>query len=273
MSETLWISWSRLRAHMECHQKGYLQRSGKGKMANQRVFFPGTVTDRVVRDWLLKEPEQNPGLMPSMVEEIVKRETSIIEEEGKRLIWKDKGDRDFVIRECITAVTKIEPALNKYVLPFDYNVDFRFKAPLLAPHPNGGKQQIMLNGAMDIIVRDSQGRYAIWDVKHTVDNNYWKKTRGQLSFYDLCTLIMFGQPTVLAGLLQPLCAEPVKPLPLTTQDRDSLMQHVLSYTNDILREDFTPTDDTNECHWCDVKHACSKFKPVKAGTTQKFSLI
>lgn len=240
---------------------------------NQRVFFPGTVTDRVVRDWLLNDPENNPGLMPSMVEAIISREAELIENEGKRLIWKDKGDKDFVTRECIKAVTLIEPALNKYVLPFNYDVDVRFKAALTAPHPNGETATIMLNGAMDILVQDSENRFAIWDVKHTVDDNYWKKTRGQLSFYDLCVWIMQGQPSVMAGLLQPLCKEPVKPLPITEQDRSSLMQHVLSMANDVWKENFEPTSDASQCTFCEVKHACSKFQPVKSGTTRKFSLI
>lgn len=47
------ISWSQLRTHEECKQRGFLQRTGhKSVLDNQRVFFPGTVTDRVVRDWL-----------------------------------------------------------------------------------------------------------------------------------------------------------------------------------------------------------------------------
>lgn len=259
---------------MECRQKGYLQRAGRGKATtNQRVFFPGTVTDRVVRDWLLNDPEKNPGLMPSMVEAIINRETEIIETEGKRLIWRDKGDRDFVLRECIKAVTLIEPALNNLVLPFNYDVDVRFKAVLKAPHPNGSMAEIVLNGAMDILVQDAEDRFAIWDVKHTLDNTYWKKTRGQLSFYDLCVYIMRGRPTVMAGLLQPLCDERVKKLPLTDQDRNGLMQHVLAMANDIWKEDFQPTTDTNQCHFCEVKHACSKWQPVTTGTTRKFTLI
>lgn len=272
--DPLRISWSSLRAHIECKQKGMLQRGGyRAKMENQRVFFPGTVTDRVVRDWLLQEPEKNPGLMPEMVESIMKREADLIEEGNGKLIWKDKGDMDAVLRECIEAVTKIEPSLNQMVLPYEYDVDFRFKAPLMAPHPLGGTQKILLNGAMDIIVRDSQKRVAVWDVKHTRNNDYWKKTRGQLSFYDLASMIMFGQHTFAVGLLQPLCDQRVKPFQLDAQDRSSLMQHVLGMANDVWKEDFEPTTDPNECYFCNVKHACSKFKPVNAGTDRKFSLI
>ena len=148
------ISWSKLRSHMECKQKGHLQRAGKGAtLENQRVFFPGTVTDRVVRDWLAGDPYNNPGLMPHMVETVIEREQKLIEEEGKRLIWKDAGDRDAILRECQKAVTIIEPSLNNKVLPYDYDVDFSFKAPVQAPHPAGHLETVILNGFMDIIVR------------------------------------------------------------------------------------------------------------------------
>lgn len=257
---------------MECHQKGYLQRTGhRAKMANQRVFFPGTVTDRVVRDWLADDPYSNPGLMPEMVESVVKREQESIEEQGKQLRWKDDKDRDSIILECREAVTKIEPSLNKLVLPYDYDVDFGFKAPMKVPNPATGVSDLLLIGFMDIIVRKSEEEWAVYDVKHTKDDYYWKKTRGQLSFYDLVVDTLFGVPTMEVGLLQPLCKEPEKLFHLNEEDRTILLAHVQSMSDDIFTENFDPNAPVSACSWCDVKHACTRFKPVNG--SKRVSLL
>jgi len=257
------ISWSKLRSHIECKQKGHLQRSGKGAtLENQRVFFPGTVTDRVVRDWLADDPYNNPGLMPHMVESVIAREQKNIEEEGKQLRWKDANDRDTILRECQKAVTVIEPSLNNLVLPYDYDVDFSFKAPMQVQHPAGHMETVVLNGFMDIIVRRPNNQWAVYDVKHTKDNDYWKKTRGQLSFYDLAVDIMFEAETFEVGLLQPLCSESERMFHLDEQDRTILLSHVMQMADDIWNENFEPDAPISACYFCNVKHACSRFTPV-----------
>lgn len=261
---TLRVSWSSLRTHEECKQRGKLQRQGKrNTIDNQRVFFPGTVTDRVVRDWLLNNPEQNMGAMPDMVESIVTREKDIIAEEGGAMVWKDRSDRAQVIKDCREAVEKIEPSLVKYVLPFEYQVDFRFKAPVTVPNARTKQQEaIVLIGAMDILVKDNNGRFAVWDVKHTRDDGYWRKTSGQLSFYDLAVKIMFGSGTSITGLLQPLCKLPVKPVTLDINSRTQLMTRVVRMANDIWADNLPPRTDNSYCGFCNVKHACTKFQPV-----------
>lgn len=258
---TLRVSWSSLKVHDECKQKSFRQRTGnRASMADRRVFFPGNVTDRVVRDWLLEGPE--PGSMPSMVERIMDREFQVAHDEGGKILWKNKDDRADVLRDCTTAVTKIEPLLVKYVLPFDYQADYSFRAPLEVPHPNGGYERITLIGKMDIIVRDGDGRYSVFDVKHTKDNGYWRKTIGQLSFYDFAVQIMFEQPTRITALFQPLCDEIVMPMQSSDQSRGELMQRVAGMARDIWTDDNTPRSDTKFCFNCDVKHVCSKFTPV-----------
>lgn len=259
---TLWISWSSLRTHEACKQRGHLTRSGKrATLADQRIFFPGTVTDRVVRDWLYDEPEKNPGLMPSMVEEIMEREFQTVLEEGGRVFWKSTNDKQQVLRDCIEAVTKIEPILVEKVLPFEYQVDFRFRAPLMLPSP-WGMEMVILNGAMDILVRNDQGLFGVHDVKHTRNKDYWRKTVGQLTFYDYAIWALFGTDTFETGLIQPLCEQPVIPYEVTDNLRSQLQQRVVSMANDVWREDFTPTTNRSECGQCDTKHACSKFAPV-----------
>jgi len=257
------ISWSRLRSHMECKQKGHLQRTGKqASMENQRVFFPGTVTDRVVRDWLADNPYENAGLMPEMVESVVMREQENIEKEGKQLRWKDANDRDSIIRDCQLAVKKIEPSLERLVLPYEYDVDFGFKAPIRLPHPAGHQETVVLIGFMDIIVRREPDKWAVYDVKHTKDNSYWKKTRGQLSFYDLAVDTMFENPTFEVGLLQPLCDETERMFELGDDERGILLKHVTTMAEDIWLENFEPDAPLSACTFCNVKHACSRFSPV-----------
>lgn len=260
---TLNISWSALRTHEECKQKGYLQRQGKrATLENTRNFFPGNVTDRVVRAWLQDDPMSNQGAMPGMVDEIMDREREKILEEGGIMNWKNRGDRDVVRADCIEAVTRIEPSLMKFVVPFEYQPDFKFKAPVIVPHPDGGMEGINLIGYMDIIVRDDKGRWWVWDVKHTRDDGYWRKTVGQLSFYDLAVELMFGAPTIRTGLLQPLCKKAEFPYEVTSDKRSQLMQRIVGMANDLWRDDKTPRIDNTLCTYCPVRHACSKFQPV-----------
>lgn len=267
---TLRISWSQLRVHESCKQRGYLQRTGKKTIIeNTRVFFPGTVTDRVVRDWLSGSPEDNLGAMPGMVEEILEREYQQIKDDGQVMAWKNKSDRLQVLADCTEAVTKIEPDLVKFVLPFEYQVDMRFSTPLRIPHPRKGSEEILLIGAMDILVRDAVKRWMLWDVKHTRDGSYWRKTEGQLTFYDLAVELMFGSPTLRVGLLQPLCTQRVKPFEITEDKRSQMLQRIVGMAHDIWNDVRTPRTDTSECGWCPTKHACSRFEPVMVGTSRR----
>lgn len=259
---TLRISWSALREHETCHERSFHHRQkSRAKMRDQRVFFPGTVTDRVVRDWLVSDP--SPGLMPDMVAEVIDREWKTIQDEGGTIAWKDPGDRKQVLADCREAVTKIEPALLKFVVPYDYQPDYRFSVPLNLPHPAGGNEKILLIGAMDIRVRDDRDRWWIWDVKHTRDDSYWRKTEGQLTFYDVINLLEVGKGTVRSGLLQPLCKDPVKPFEISPEKREQMLARIAAMARDVWTSERTPRQDTSECGWCDVRHACSKFMPVK----------
>jgi len=260
---TIKISWSKLRTHEECKQKAHLQSSGKrAQMEDFRMFFPGTVTDRVVRDWLLESPEDNLGRMPSMVVEAMEREEQNILDGRGSLRWKSKGDREEVKDLCIRAVTQIEPDLQRLVLPYEYQPDFRFKVPLDVEHPGGGFGQVILNGAMDILVRDHEGNFQVWDVKHTQNNDYWRKTEGQLTFYDLAVELAFERPTTVTGLLQPLCTDTVKSFEISADKRAQMLQRISSMAKDLWEGNVEPRDDNKYCNYCAVKHACVKFQPV-----------
>lgn len=272
---TQWISWSRLRSHEECHQKGYLERARKrAPLANTRVFFPGNVTDRAVRDFLLlPDPYEHEGWMAAHVEDIVTREKKIIEDDGGVMSWKDRADKAQVIKDCTEAVTKIEAGLWEKVLPYEYRPDFRFKAPISIPHPNGGTEEVIINGAMDIVGRNPEtNEWFVWDVKHTRDNSYWKKTQGQLGFYDLAIQLMFKAKTSEVGLLQPLCTERIKAVPLDSNTRSVMMQRIMRMAQEVWRDEKTPRSDSKYCGFCDVKHACSKFKAVEVNGRRTVSL-
>jgi len=262
-NQMLWISWSSLRTHSECKQKGHLHRQKKRASLNDvRNFFPGTITDRVVRDWLEDDPTEKQGAMPSMVDAVMEREEQNIAEGRGVLKWRDATDKARVREECITAVTKIEPVLNKFVVPFDYKADYSFKVPMAVPHPAGGTEKILLTGFMDIYVQDHDGNYWVFDVKHTKDNGYWRKTRGQLTFYDLAVFIEQGKQTKGTALFQPLCSEPVKGFRISEESKSQMIGRISEMAWDIWSEDHTPRSDTSMCGFCDVKHACSKFKPT-----------
>lgn len=258
------VSWSSLRVHDECKQQSHLARRGKlAVLDNKRGFFPGTVTDRVVRRWLSDDPMSNLGCMPDMVDSIIDEEKAALAESGQGVVrWKDLGDREQVRTDCIEAVTKIQPALLKYVVPFDYEPDHHFESPVQIRFKDGSRATVLLNGYIDILVRDDKGRFWVWDVKHTRDNGYWRKTVGQLGFYDLAIELKFGQPTIQTGLLQPLCDPRIKPYKPSADSRAQLLQRVQAMAYDIRHEVATPRDDMTLCVWCAAKNSCVKFEPV-----------
>jgi hypothetical protein len=265
---TVRISWSALKVQEECSEKGFHRRAGAfAKQNDQRVYFPGTVLDRVVRDWLNNGHE--PDTMPDMVAPIIDREWRVIQDEGGTLAWKNAADKKEVQASVIEAVKKIQPALQRFVLPFDYQADFKFRVPVKVPHPAGGQEEILLIGAMDITVRDDKGRWIVWDVKHTRDSSYWRKTVGQLTFYDFANLLMTGQPTLRAGLLQPLCPEQIKLFTISDEDRAQMQMRIASMARSIWLKERIPRKDTTYCGWCEARAACSKFTPILQGNGRR----
>jgi hypothetical protein len=274
---TLFISWSALKTHEECKQRGKLVRSGhRAPLRDQRIFFAGTTVDRVVRDWLLEDPWNNPGRMPEMVDAIMDRELEAIQKAGGVMRWASKEDRDNTIRDCIEAVTRLEPVLNERVLPFEFQVDYRFRCGVNMPHPTKGKELVILNGAMDIIVHEEIGGetfWDIWDVKMTKDNNYWRKTAGQLTFYDVSRGLHLPGISRHSGLLQPMCDEQVKPYPVTDELRSQMKSRIANMARDVFAENFALAETRGPCNFCDVKHACTRFQAVNSDGKRRISLV
>lgn len=260
--ETVWLSWSRLRTHEECKQQAYLKRTGKkAQIDNHRNFLPGNVSDRVVRDWLLDDPWSNLGTMKDMVPEYLDKAIQSSKDQGGVILWKGNSDRSDVTRDCIEAVTIVEEDLIEKVLPYEYTPDYAFKSTLEVPVRGRDEPiQILLNGYMDILVKKSELSYSIHDLKHTKNESYWKKTIGQLAFYDTALRLAEGTYSDYASLLQPLCKVKERTFDITNDDRIKMWQSIQNYAQDYSDMNVEPTDNTSACSMCDVKHACVRFK-------------
>jgi hypothetical protein len=273
--QEIYLSWSRLRSHEECKQKGYLERAKK-KLAidDHRNFLPGNITDRIVRDWLLDDPNENLGKMPEMVSEYFDKSVKESKDQGGVILWRgaEVTDRDQILKDCTEAVTEIEKYLQKYVIPFDYTPDFAFKVPLQVNLKNREPVTVVLNGYMDILVKHSESNYFIFDVKHTKDNYYWKKTIGQLAFYDTSLMLLEKHPSKIAALLQPLCKNQLHQFEITNLDRQKMWQSISNYAEDVVNNNNEPTTNVSACSMCRVKHACIKFEPKMVNGKRKVTL-
>jgi len=247
--------------------RGKLIKAGKkNPMQDIRGYFPGTVVDRAMRHWL-DDPDHPAGGMVASVDQIMDAEEQAAKDSGDGVVrWRNSSDRLEVAQFCRELVIRLEPILADLVLPHDYQPAMRFRTPVSIPYLDGTLTTVHLVGEMDILVRTEQGAWGIWDLKGTKDNNYWRKTIAQLTFYDVATNALFGQHSSRAGLIQPMCAERVKEVLITDEDRRVLMSRVVRMAHNIWREDYTLAADPAGCFYCPVKHACPKFDNPFAGT-------
>jgi hypothetical protein len=265
----VYISWSSLRAHLECKQKAALLRSGKkNASSNIRGYFHGTVVDRVMRTWLENDPQ--PGEMPGMVEDILNAEELKAIADGDGVVrWKSATDRADTTKWCQELVRRLEPILYDKVIPFEYEVAKRYRVPVIVPFLDGSPREIFLAGEMDLLVRDEHRQFRIWDLKGTADDSYWKKTMGQLIFYDVSTHAMFEQYAVESGLIQPMCKNQVLSFTFTEDDYANMWNMICRMATDIWQRDDTPKESNSGCSFCHVRHACSKFAPVNPGANER----
>lgn len=141
---------------------------------------------------------------------------------------------------------------------------------MLMPSPDGGMDTVVLNGALDILVWDpATETWRIYDVKMTKDGQYWRKTQGQLQFYDVTLFPLFGKFSVEAALLQPMCAEQIKVIPTNDQTRSVMLRSMSEMALDVWSGNTEPRKDNKFCTNCEVRHACTKFKPVISSTGKK----
>lgn len=255
------ISWTGLRTHETCRQRGQLIRDKKKRATqNVRGYFHGVVVDTVMRHWL-EDPYSKS--MSDMVEEVIVQEQVKLKENKAGVVkWKNPQDKLEMTNFCKILVNKLEPILEDLVLPYDYDVGHRFKVPVKIPAPDGTKAEILLTGEMDILVRESvlNNSWAVWDLKATADNDYWRKTIAQLTFYDFSVRAMFGANTTRAGLIQPMCNEQVLRTSISDDSRADLMARIINMAHDLWRRYTPPVDDSSNCAYCEVAHACERYR-------------
>jgi hypothetical protein len=276
------LSWSRIRTHSECPQKGKLTAEGKrSAVSDHRVFFPGTVVDRCMRQWL-SMPEQERGWMGRHVDVIMDKEEASSQENGDgKVKWKHPADRDEVRALCRQAVDRLEPDLADLLgldkppeLQCGWDPAPRFEVPLLIPHPGGGpgRLKISITGEIDLLVSRPPGwagllpGLEIFDLKTTRDDQYWRKSLGQLVMYEIA---MWGQKqgwAVRSGILQPLCADRTPSWAFTAEHRVQMFQRITQVAGDIWAGRLDPKPGSY-CGNCDVRHAC----PLKGGKSGRVS--
>lgn len=254
------ISWSSLSRWELCRQKNFLVMQGLSVPGKDvRNFLAGNVVDSVQKAWL-----DNPvGQMVDLVDDHFEK-TIVAAQEKDTIKWRDKNDKKKIHTSCINATTLLQPILEARVLPYDYEPAKRFYEPVKIGRPDGTIEEIILRGEFDLLVRDPQdGRFVVWDLKTTADNDYWKKTLGQLVFYDLVIINMFGDPPKKTGLIQPLCDEQVKEFVFDNTHRAEMWARITAMMESEWAGDHEPKKDNTGCSWCEVNHACAKFNNRK----------
>lgn len=234
-------------------------RAHKSPVADIRSFFHGNVVDLAMRRWLAQgDPET--GWMAAQVDAIFEESLGIAKDTGDGIVrWRSVNDREETLDFCRELVGRLEPILLKYAIPFEYQPAVRFSVPIMVPYLDGRLREIILIGEMDLLVRDCEGRYAVWDLKATRDNSYYRKVLGQLAFYSLAVKAMHGQFPAMTGLIQPMCDQRLLPV---TVDHDAVAQmagRITKTAQDIWAGRLAPKADNAGCAYCPVKHACPKF--------------
>lgn len=255
------ISWSKIREHEECRQKSYLKATGhKSPVMDVRNFFQGNVVDRCMRNWL-DAAEQNPGVMAAMVEQELIDSEARAKDTGDGVIkWRHASDRDQLKVWCTDLVSRLEPILYQYAIPYEYQPALRFAVPIELPHPDGHQEQVQLVGEMDLLVKEADKQWRVWDLKGTNDDNYWRKTVGQLVFYEIACKLMFGDWPVSSGLIQPMCKERVISFTFEKEQRMDMFYRISKVATDMWRGDVAPKASNAGCNRCEVQHACIKYK-------------
>lgn len=258
VTEPVPISWSRLRVHAECPQKGdLLARGMKSPVSDIRTFIHGSIADQLMRRWLsMDEPE--PGWMAAHVDEVFEATVKEARETGDGAVkWRSPTDKREVRDFVLELVTRLEGILNRYCLPFDWAPAYRFEVQLVI-----GGLSVLLKGEIDLLVFDRSGRIAVWDLKATQNNEYWRKVIGQLTFYNIAVAAseagQLGDWPVMSGLFQPMCDQQVLPVTITRQAIREMGARIERAVRDILAGRLDPRLNDG-CPYCEVQQACPLF--------------
>jgi hypothetical protein len=208
--------------------------------------------------------------MVRSVEDTVEREMQRARERESGVVqWKSRTDRAEMIEWVKVLLTRLEPFLQRHVLPFDYDPEYKFRVPLRLKDPDGNDAQIDLVGGMDIRVRETLVPEPVWvgfDLKATASPDYIRKTLGQGIFYSLAHFAEKGAPFSRFAFLQPMVEDnPFVWIDITQEDLSSMLSRIQKMAHDMWRNDITPKKLDSGCAWCPVKPGCSRFKPGGGG--------
>jgi hypothetical protein len=207
--------------------------------------------------------------MSAQVDTIFDESIEIARNTGDGIVrWKHAGDKSETRELCREIVTRLEPILVRYALPFEWSPAVRFSVPVSIPGLDGELREIILIGEMDLRVRDARGDVVVWDLKATRDNQYYRKVLGQLSFYALAVKALTGRFPVMTGLIQPMCDQRVLPVAVDEQAVREMSGRIVKTAHDIWAGRLLPKADDAGClgaYGCPVQHACPKFKMGRPG--------
>jgi hypothetical protein len=258
------ISWTALQRYEACHQRHLRTLEGKAirKPFASRDFLAGNIADRVQRAWL-HLPDPQPGQMAQMVPDMFDRWTNPDreDEEFQPVKWRGdpQVDRKEVQEFCTLVVTRLEPILLKWVVPYDYQPELRFEAWIGLPDLNGDTTPVRLIGAIDIVVRLPDGRFLLFDLKATKNDSYIAKTLGQGIFYDVSWAHYWGQHPIRFGFIAPALDERLIWCDIDTGDRAVMHSRIMRFAQGMWAGEWAPKADDEGCDHCDCKHACDKY--------------
>lgn len=250
------ISWSKIRSHGECPAIYDLRRTHRSSIKDIRSYVHGNIADLAMRRWL-SMPDPPLGWMADQINDIFDECTKPSEEGIVR--WKGVNDRADVRVFCRELVSRLEPILVKYVLPYEWEPAGRFEVPVTVRYLDGTPRTVILNGETDLKVRDHKRRIGIWDLKGTKDNYYYKKVLGQVTFYAMVERLKTGEYPYMTGLIQPMCDQQVLPLVVDADAVRQMAGRIERTAHDIWAGKLQPKPDDNGCFGCDVKFCCPAY--------------
>jgi len=259
------VSWTAIRTHAECAAKSYLRSEGhRSLITDLRNYFHGTVIDIVQRRWL-EQDSPEPGWMRGQVDAIFAEAEQSARTSGEGIVkWKRAGDKAETLEFCREAASRLEELLGRVCLPYDWQPALRFYTPVQIPGLDGSPSEVELTGEIDLLVDYPPGvmpwsGVVPWDLKATRDSQYWRKVKGQLVFYCIALAAMRGQWPQAAGLIQPMCDEPLPVWQFTEQDYREMFARITSFAHDRWAGRVQPKADNQGCAYCEVRGACPKF--------------
>lgn len=258
------VSWSGLKRWEHCphHQLRVIQKK-TAQSEKGRIFLPGTVLDLVQRHWLESENPE-PGQMVEMVEAVF---SEVVAEREAIIKWRGNPihDQREVKADVRAAAKKLEPWLIENVLPYDYQPEVRFTAYLQVPYICEDRLGIVkMIGGIDIVVRDDQGKFRLYDLKMTQNESYIRSTLAQLIFYDLAWGVIQEDFYHAAewGFITPALPERLISITVDRDDRRAMLSRIVQYAQGFWSDEWSPKADDEGCNYCEARGACDKFKTV-----------